>query len=129
MTTLALDPEQIESFEDGKLHPITEATDSAVLEPPADSTSYGICINGTPDSSPVSSSEPCEPVDTELDRLSIFKFNAIDVFQHSPTGDVLNSLKKPIPGRRPVAELCSVRTFGGRWRILFPTRHPLRSHH
>ena len=33
------------------------------------------------------------PADTELDRLSIFEFNAADIFQHSPLGDVLNSLK------------------------------------
>ena len=91
--TLALDPEQIKSPEDGKLNPIAGATDSAALEPLADSTAYDICINGTPDSSPVSSSEPCEPADTELDRLSIFKFSAANVFQHSPMGDVLNSLK------------------------------------
>ena len=32
-------------------------------------------------------------MDTELDRLSIFEFIAADVFQHSPLGDVLNSLK------------------------------------
>ena len=38
-------------------------------------------------------SKPCEPAYTELDRLSIFKFSAADVFQHSPMGDMLNSLK------------------------------------
>ena len=32
-------------------------------------------------------------MDTELDRSSIFEFSAADVFQHSPLGDVLNSLK------------------------------------
>ena len=63
------------------------------MEPRADPTSYDTCINGTPDSSPISSSEPCELADTELDRLSIFKFSAADVFQHSPMGDLLSSLK------------------------------------
>jgi hypothetical protein len=90
---LALDPEQIESPAHGKINPIMGATDPAALEPPADSTPNGVCTNGTPDTSPVSSSEPCEPVDIELDRLSIFKFTATDVFQHSPMGDLLNSLK------------------------------------
>ena len=33
------------------------------------------------------------PTDTELDRLSISKFSAADIFQHSPLGDLLNSLK------------------------------------
>ena len=93
VTTLALDPEQIKSSEDGKLNPITGATDSAALEPHADSTSYDTCINGTPDLSPVSSSEPREPADTELDRLLIFEFSTADIFQHSPMGDLLNSLK------------------------------------
>ena len=82
VTTPALDPEQI-----------TGATESAVLEPRADPTSYDTCINRTPDSSPISSSEPCELADTELDHLSMFKFSAADVFQHSPMGDLLSSLK------------------------------------
>ena len=93
VAALALNPEQIKSSEDGKLNPIMGANNSAALEPHADSTSYDTCINGTPDLFPVSSSEPCEPADTELDRLSIFKFSAADVFQHSPMGDILNSLK------------------------------------
>ena len=58
VTTLALDLEQIGSSEDGKLNPITEAADPAALEPYTDFTSYDICINGTPDSSTVTSSEP-----------------------------------------------------------------------
>ena len=90
VTTLALDPEQIESPEDGKLNPITEATDSAALEPHTDSTSHDICIHGAPDSPLAMSSGPCESADNELDRLSIFKFRAADVFQHSPMGDVLH---------------------------------------
>ena len=48
---------------------------------------------GTPDSSPTVGSESREPADAELDRLSIFEFSAADIFQHSPLGDVLNSLK------------------------------------
>ena len=32
-------------------------------------------------------------MDTELDHLSIFEFSAADIFQHSPLGDVLSSLK------------------------------------
>ena len=47
----------------------------------------------TPDSSLAIGSEPHEPVDAELDHLSIFKFSAANIFQHSPLGDVLNSLK------------------------------------
>lgn len=93
VTTLALDPEQIKSSKDGKISPVTGATNSAALDPHVDSTLYDTCINGTPDLSLVSSSELCEPADSELDRLSIFKFSGADIFQHSPMGDLLNSLK------------------------------------
>ena len=41
----------------------------------------------------VCASNPAESADTKLDRLSIFEFSAADVFQHSPLGDALNSLK------------------------------------
>ena len=80
----ALEPEQVLP---------SEAAESAVLEPHTDSTRCNICVNRTPDSSPVMSSGPCTPANTELDRLSIFEFSAADIFQHSPLGDVLNSLK------------------------------------
>ena len=80
----ASEPKQIVPF---------EATKSTVLEPHTDSPSCNICVNGTPDSFSAARFGPDTPVDTELDRLSIFEFSAADVFQHSPLGDVLNSLK------------------------------------
>ena len=84
VAAMALEPEQIMTF---------EAKESAALEPHADSTPCNICANGTPDSSLAISFGPCTLADTELDRLSIFEFSAADVFQHSPLGDVLKSLK------------------------------------
>ena len=93
VTAPALDPEHTAPSKDEKLNPATEATDPAALEPRMDLNSWDICVTGTPDSSPVISSEPYEPADAELDRLSIFEFGAADMFQHSPLGDVLNSLK------------------------------------
>ena len=84
VAAMALEPEQIVPF---------EATESTALEPHADSTPCNICSKGTPDSSPAISSGPCTLADTELDRLSVFEFSAADVFQHSPLGDVLDSLK------------------------------------
>ena len=81
---MALEPEQIVPF---------EAMESAALEPHANSTPRNIFVHGTPDSSPAISSGPGAPADTELDRLSIFEFSTADIFQHSPLGDVLNSLK------------------------------------
>ena len=71
----------------------SEATKSTALEPHTDSTSCNVCINGTPDSSPAISSGPGTPADTQLGRLLIFEFSTADIFQHSPLGDVLNSLK------------------------------------
>ena len=50
-------------------------------------------VTGTPDSSPGISSEPREPTDAELDRLSILEFSVVDIFQHLPLGNMLNSLK------------------------------------
>ena len=80
----ALEPEQIMPY---------KAIESAALEPHTDSAPRNIFVNGTPDSSPAISPGPGTPADTELDQLSIFKFSAADIFQHSPLGDVLNSLK------------------------------------
>ena len=84
VTAATLDPEQIAP---------SEATESAELEPHTDSTPGNICVNGILDSFPAINSEPHTPADTELDRSSIFEFSAADIFQHSPLGDVLNSLK------------------------------------
>ena len=93
VTALALDPEHTAPSKDGRLNPTTEATDSPALEPHIDLTSHDICVTETPDSFLAISSEPCASADAELDQLSIFEFSAADIFQHSPFGDVLNSLK------------------------------------
>ena len=44
-----------------------------------------------PDSSP--DSEPSTPLPIEPDWAPIMEFTAADIFQHSPFGDILNSLK------------------------------------
>ena len=93
VTALALTPEKAAPPKDGRINPTTEAADSTVLEPHMDLVSHDAYATETPDSSPAVGSEPHEPADAELDRLSIFKFSIIDIFQHSPSGDVLNSLK------------------------------------
>ena len=93
MTTPALDLEHTAASKDWRFNPTTEATDSPALEPHTDLISRNTCVTGTPDSSLGISSEPCESADTELDRLSIFKFSVAVILQHSPLGDVLNSLK------------------------------------
>ena len=84
ITATALDPEQIAP---------SETAESVALEPHTDSAPCNVCVNGIPDSSPAISSEPRTPAGAELDRLSIFELSTADIFQHSPFGDVLNSLK------------------------------------
>ena len=44
-----------------------------------------------PDSSP--DSEPTAPLPTNPDWAPVMEFTAADIFQHSPFGDILNSLK------------------------------------
>ena len=44
-----------------------------------------------PDSSP--NSEPSVPLPIESDWAPIMEFTAVNIFQHSPFGDILNSLK------------------------------------
>ena len=93
VTALALGPEHTATSKDWRFNPTMEAIDSPVLEPHMALNSHNIFVTGTPDSSPGVSSEPCESTDAELDRLSNFEFSATYIFQHSPLGDVLSSLK------------------------------------
>ena len=57
---------------DGRINPTSKAADSTVLEPHMDLVSHDAYATGTPDSSPAIGSELREPVDAELDHLSIF---------------------------------------------------------
>ena len=100
VTATALDPEQIAP---------SKTAESAALEPHTDLAPRNVSVNGIPDSFPAISSEPRTPAETKLDRSSIFEFSAADVLQYSPFSDVLNSLKKPIPGGGLTVELCPVR--------------------
>ena len=58
LATLALDPDQIASSEDGWMDPATEAAHSAAIELNTDFTSYETCVAGHSDSSPVTDFEP-----------------------------------------------------------------------
>lgn len=93
ITSLALDPEQIVSSEDGMLNPAMEAADSASLELHTDPTSSRACVIGASDSSPAISSEPHGSAPVKPDQAPIVEFSSADIFRHSPLGDVLNSLK------------------------------------
>ena len=72
VTALALEPEQAAPSKDGRINPTLEAADSTTLDPHMDLVSHDAYATGTPDSSPAIGSELREPVDAELDHLSIF---------------------------------------------------------
>ena len=66
-------------------------TISTAIEP---NTSLVLCkarYSEWPDSSP--DSEPPAPLPIESDWAPAMEFTAADIFEHSPFGDILNSLK------------------------------------
>ena len=75
------------------MDPITEAAHSAAIEPNTDFASNEVFFIGPSDSSPAIGSEPRASVPIEPDWAPIMEFSSADIFQHSPLGDVLNSLK------------------------------------
>ena len=91
--TLALDPESITPSEDGWMDPASEATHSVAIEPNTDFTSYETCVARSSYSSPATGPEPPASMPIESDWAAIMEFTSTDIFQHSPFGDVLNSLR------------------------------------
>ena len=78
---------------DGWIDPATEVVFSAAIEPNIDLTLHGSHDTELPDSSPATDSEPPAPVPIKSDWAPIMEFTFVDIFQHSPFGDILNSLK------------------------------------
>ena len=66
-----------------------------VIEPDTDFTPYESRVAKPLDSSPATDSEPLISVPVEPYWAPITEFTSTDIFQHSPFGDVLNSLKYP----------------------------------
>ena len=88
-----LNPEQVALPKDGGMDPAPQAAYSSVVEPNTGLASMEVCNPGRSDSYPVVGSgphalEPAEPV-----WAPVMEFTAADIFQHSPFGDMLNSLK------------------------------------
>ena len=75
------------------MDPATEAAHSAVIKPNTDFTSYKTCVARPLDSSPATGSKPHASVPIESDWAPVMEFTSTDIFQHSPLGDVLNSLR------------------------------------
>ena len=87
----ALSPEPIAQIEDRWLDTASGAATSAVMEPNTDLVPYKARDSKVPDSLP--DSEPPAPPPIESDRAPVMEFTTTDIFQHSPFGDILNSLK------------------------------------
>ena len=90
-SALTLSSEPTAPIEDGWLDTASGAAVSTAIEP---NTSIILCAardSKVPDS--FSDSEPPAPLPIESDWAPIMEFTAADIFQHSPFGDILNSLR------------------------------------
>ena len=92
-TTPALNLEQIAPSEDGGIDPAMEAALSVTMEPDTDFTPYESRVAEPLESSPATDFEPLASVPIESDWAPIMEFTSADIFQHSPFGNALNSLR------------------------------------
>ena len=86
------------------MDPAPQAAHSSAMEPNTGLTSEEACDSGPPDSHPDVGSGPRTPEPVEPGCAPAMEFTIADIFQHSPFGDVLNSLRslslcQEIPGR------------------------------
>ena len=88
-----LNPEQVALPKDGGVDPAPQFAHPSVVEPNTGLTFVEACNPGPPDSYPVvgSGSHTLEPV--KPGWAPVMEFTSADIFQHSPFGDMLNSLK------------------------------------
>ena len=103
VATLALNLEQIVPSKDGWMGAAPEAAHSAAIEPNTGFASNEVCVIGPSDSSPAIGSEPLAsaPLPVKPDWAPVMEFTATDIFQHSPFGNILNSLKSLSLSREP----------------------------
>ena len=91
--TPTLNSEPVVPSMDGWMEPATEALPSAAIEPNIDLALHESRVVKLPDPSPSTDSGPPVPVPIESDWAPIMESTSADIFQHSPFGDMLNSLK------------------------------------
>ena len=91
MPAPTLSSEPTAPIEDGLLDTALGATTSMAIEPNTNPVLCEARDSKAPDSSPYS--EPFAPLPIESDWAPVMEFTAADIFQHSPFGDILNSLK------------------------------------
>ena len=92
-TTPALNLEQIAPSEDGGIDPAMEDALSLAMESDTDFNPHESRVAEPLDSSPATDSEPLISVPVESDWAPIMEFTSADIFQHSPFGNLLNSLR------------------------------------
>ena len=90
-TAPTLSSEPTASIEDGWLDTASGAAVSTAIEPNTSLILRKARDSKVPDSFP--DSEPTAPLPIESDWAPIMEFTATDIFQHSPFGDILNSLR------------------------------------
>ena len=91
MSALTLSSEPTAPIEDGWLDTASGAAISTVIEPNTNPVCCEARDSKVSDSSP--DSKPSAPLPIESDWAPIMEFTAADIFQHSPFGDILSSLK------------------------------------
>ena len=89
----SLNSEPVAPSMDGWMDPVTEAVSSAAIELNIDLTLHESRGAKLTDSSSATDSEPPAPVPIESDWAPVMEFTSADIFQHSPFGDILNSLR------------------------------------
>ena len=89
----SLNSEPVVPSMDRWIDPVTEAISSVAIKPNIDLTLHESRVAKLPDPSPATDSEPPAPVPVESDWAPIMEFTSADIFQHSPFGDILNSLR------------------------------------
>ena len=88
-----LNPGQVALPMDGGPDPTPQAAHLSVVEPNTGPTAVEACIPGPPDSYPAVGPGPLTLEPVEPGWAPVMEFTAADIFQHSPFGDMLNSLK------------------------------------
>ena len=106
MSAPTLSSEPTAPIEDGWLDTASGAAISTAIEPNTNPVLCEARDSKAPDSSP--DSEPSAPLPI-ADWAPIMEFTTTDIFQHSPFGDILNSLKslslyQESPGRTMVSK-------------------------
>lgn len=86
-----LNSEPTAPIEDGRLDATSGAVIPTAIEPNTSPILYETRDFKEPDSSP--DSKPSAPLPIESDWAPIMEFAAADIFQHSPFGDIMKSLK------------------------------------